>query len=205
MLKLDSQLIERSILAEAENYCKLNAVLFRFNRRANRLIPTQIETAGNGRQARYLITRALHESLTRSMERMFRLLSLNHYSRDIYNAYLGITSEKPGLRADAVEFLDNILDSNSKKYIIPIVETILIRSLLKYTEPLWDFRLRSTDEGLRMLLNSNNRWLIVCTLYFIAEQKNNRFSGAVRELSDVADGIIAETARYALEKLNLAA
>ncbi len=202
MLKLDSRLIEKSILAEAENYYRMNAVLFRFDRRANRLIPTQIESEGNGRQARHLITRALHESLERGMERMFRLLGLNYNSRDIYNAYLGIISEKPSLRADAVEFLDNILDSNPKKYIIPIVETVLVRSLLKYTEPLWGFRLRSTDEGLQMLLSGDNRWLIVCTLYFIAEQKNRRFAMAARELSSAADRVIAETAGYAVKKLS---
>ncbi len=204
MLKLDSQLIERSILAEAENYYKLNAVLYRFDRRAHRLIPTRIGGERSGKQARRLITRALHESLARSMERMFRLLSLNYYSRDIYNAYLGITSEKPGLRADAVEFLDNILDSDLKKYIIPIVETVLIRSLLKHTERLWGFSLKSTDEGLYMLLKSNVRWLIVCTLYLIAEQENRRFAGTLRELGNAADRVIAETARYAAIKLNLA-
>ncbi|MEE9554953.1 MAG: Npt1/Npt2 family nucleotide transporter [candidate division Zixibacteria bacterium] len=204
MLKLDSRLIEEIILTEAENYYRMNAILFRFDRRANRLIPTLFESDGNRKQARYLIVRALHESMAQSMERIFRLLSLNHNSRDIYNAYLGITSEKPNLRADTVEFLDNILDSNLKKYIIPIVETVSVRSLGTYTERLWDFRLRSTDEGLQLLLNSNNQWLVVCTLYFIAEQKNERFAMAARKLTTAADRVIAETASYAVNRLNLA-
>lgn len=204
MLKLDSRPIEKSVLLEAKNYYRLNAVLFRFDRRANRLIPTQIESEGESRQARYLIIRALHESLARSMERIFRLLSLNHNSRDIYNAYLGITSEKPSLRADAVEFLDNILDSDLKKYILPIVETVLVRALLKHTESLWNFKLKSTEEGLQMLLNGNNRWLVVCTLYLIAEQENRRFATVVSELSADADSVIAETAHYTLRKLKLA-
>lgn len=204
MSKLDSRLVEKRVLMEAEDYCSLNAVLFRLDRRANRLVPMRLRNRDEGRPARFLIIKALHESLTVGMERIFRLLGLNYNPGDIYNAYLGITSQKQSLRADAVEFLDNVLDSNLKRYIIPIVETASARSLLKHSESLWESRLRSTDKGLRILLNGNDRWLVVCTLYLIAEQENGRLASDVSRLSTDADPVVAETARYALSKLRLA-
>jgi AAA family ATP:ADP antiporter len=201
MIRIDYRLVEKTIVAETQTYYKTNAILFRLNRHASRVRISQSAKAAKGSRARLLLIEALQESLDHILERMFRLLGLIYNSRDIYNSYLGVNSGKPGLRTDAVEFLDNILASNLKKYVIPISEVISCRFLIDPANRLLDFRLSSTDEGLRMILKGDHRWLISCALYFIAEQGNLRHLGMIKDLCRSADGVIAETAGLALAKL----
>ena len=63
------------------------------------------------------------ESLRReALERVFRLLGLRYDQRDIYDAYLGITSSDPALRDSAVEFVDNLVDYSTRRLLLPLLD-----------------------------------------------------------------------------------
>ena len=57
-----------------------------------------------------------------ALERVFRLLGLRHDQRDIYDAYLGITSPDPALRDSAVEFVDNLVDYSTRRVLLPLLD-----------------------------------------------------------------------------------
>ena len=57
-----------------------------------------------------------------TLERIFRLLGLRYDQRDIYSAYLGITSPDPGLQDSAVEFVDNLVDYETRRYLLPLLD-----------------------------------------------------------------------------------
>jgi hypothetical protein len=57
-----------------------------------------------------------------ALERIFRLLGLRYNQRDIYDAYLGITSDEPSLRDSAVEFVDNVIDYGTRRYLLPLLD-----------------------------------------------------------------------------------
>jgi len=57
-----------------------------------------------------------------TLERLFRLLGLRYNQRDIYDAYLGITSPDPTLRDSAIEFVDNLVDYSTRRYLLPLLE-----------------------------------------------------------------------------------
>lgn len=42
--------------------------------------------------------------------------------RDPYDTYWGITSEKPALRDSAVEFVDNLIDYGTRRYLLPLLD-----------------------------------------------------------------------------------
>jgi ATP/ADP translocase len=57
-----------------------------------------------------------------ALERIFRLLGLRYDQRDIYDAYLGITSPDPALQDSAVEFVDNLVDYETRRYLLPLLD-----------------------------------------------------------------------------------
>ncbi len=61
-----------------------------------------------------------------SLERVFRLLGLLYPPADIYYAYHAITSGSLHLKANALEFLDNVLHPEIKRSLIPVIEVSVI-------------------------------------------------------------------------------
>jgi len=75
------------------------------------------ETPHTGRPPEALV--ALRDEC---LERVFRLLGLRYDQRDIYDAYLGITSEDRLLRSSAVEFVDNLVDWKTSRLILEFLD-----------------------------------------------------------------------------------
>ena len=71
----------------------------------------------------------IEQGLGAGLERIFRLLGLIYPPEDIYNAYRRICSGVPESQVNAVEFLDNVLETNLKRLIIPIVESTMVGPL----------------------------------------------------------------------------
>ncbi|WP_372774929.1 hypothetical protein [Mangrovibacterium sp.] len=82
--------------------------------------------------ARKSLIDLLERRLDGSLERIFRLLELRYPPEDILTVYKGIQSDKADLRMNAVEFLDNLLETRLKKVLIPILETAIMNPM---TEP----------------------------------------------------------------------
>jgi HEAT repeat protein len=57
-----------------------------------------------------------------TLERIFRLMGLRYDQRDIYDAYLGLTSADRALRDSAVEFVDNLVDYETRRYLLPLLD-----------------------------------------------------------------------------------
>jgi len=67
------------------------------------------------------------------MKRIFRLLGLMYAPEDLRQAYFSINSRDPIRRANAVEFLDNVLRPRHRRVVLPILEWdfSVLRSILR--------------------------------------------------------------------------
>lgn len=63
----------------------------------------------------------INSEITRTFESIFRLLGIIYNSNDIYNAYKGIKSDNPILVSEGIEFLDNLIDWDIRKYLLPVI------------------------------------------------------------------------------------
>jgi HEAT repeat protein len=68
-----------------------------------------------------LLIRALEERMEQRFERIFRLVGLIYSPHDIYSVYYNCRI-KPAMRPAAIEFLDNLLDAEFAKSIVPLLE-----------------------------------------------------------------------------------
>lgn len=206
MLKYDPERVEKRILDEAQEHLKLILFLAAQNgRQANKSAGEKAEGPHELiRRARRLLLRALDERLEANLERIFRLLGLKYAPEDMLNAYKGIVSRKSDLRANAIEFLDNVLDANLKKLIIPLVESSSPFSLIRRFNLPPRQEIRSDADCLEDLLEGNDNWLRVCALYFIAVQQHTPCLEKIGKFLNESDPLVRETARLALKEIEQA-
>jgi hypothetical protein len=76
------------------------------------------------------------------LERIFRLLGLRYNQRDIYDAYLGITSPDPTLQDSAVEFVDNLVDYDTRRYLLPLLDDPASERVLEVGGKFFDREIR---------------------------------------------------------------
>lgn len=190
ILKFDKNLINEEIVKETRNYYRILTILHMQSQRREEV-----------QEARALLIRALEEKLDENLERIFRLLGLKYLQQDMYNAYLSIKSDKSDLRANAVEFLDNVLDFELKKFIIPIVEKNPYNYLVEKSGEFFGFSLPDENDCLALLLKGNDMWLKSCALFLLAELKNDQCLDLMKPLRNDANPVVSETAGYALNKV----
>ena len=67
--------------------------------------------------------KALQESMPQEVERIFRLLALLHPDVDLHSVYYGVQSVDQVVHDNALEFLDNVLASNLRRLVVPLVDS----------------------------------------------------------------------------------
>jgi AAA family ATP:ADP antiporter len=65
----------------------------------------------------------LQQSMRAELERIFRLMKLLFPSLDLQNAYAGIHSSDPVMHSNALEFLDNTLNTRLRTLIVPLLDS----------------------------------------------------------------------------------
>lgn len=81
--------------------------------------------------AQLVLVSLLEKQLDANLKRIFWYLELKYNAEDMRSIYRGIYSKKSNLRINALEFLDNSLDFNLKKAIVPIVEITIVSNISK--------------------------------------------------------------------------
>ncbi len=183
-LRFDERRVEKVLVEETREYYELLCAL-----RAHK---------GSGSKASFdLLERALTEKLDQNLERIFRLLGLRYPPRDIYSAYLGLVSSRRALRASAVEFLDNVLDSSLKKYLFPIIDEGTPEAIARRGQELFGVRFDSREAALEHLIQGRDPWLRACAVYQAGCDRNPKLSYPVECARQDPDPIVRETAELA--------
>jgi AAA family ATP:ADP antiporter len=110
----------------------------------------------------------LQASMTRELERIFRLMKLLFPSIDLQNAYREIQSKDAVGHANVLEFLDNTLNSQLRSLVIPMIDPeISPRERTALADKLLGSRVNSYHEAIAILLHSEDPWLRTCAEYAI--------------------------------------
>ncbi|MFC1573856.1 Npt1/Npt2 family nucleotide transporter [Candidatus Latescibacterota bacterium] len=186
-LRFDSKKINSVLIRETVSYYEvLSSAALQKKRKPS--------TAGK------LLGRALEEKLDRHLELIFRLLGLRYPSKDIFNAYLGVTGGTIMLRANAVEYLDNVLSKELKKYIMPILDLDSPNAGIQSIQRFLSVRIETMEDALIFLIKGHDPWLRSCALFLLTEGNVRGLDGLVRETLNDPDPVVRETAVLVLEK-----
>ncbi len=194
-VKMNREVITKEILEETKYYFKTFGVL-----KSEQDSESEKDNKALSK-ARKLLMRALEERLDKNLERIFRLLGLRYSTQDMFSAYKGIVSDQNDLRANALEFLDNVLDRYLRRYILPIVEESHAHDGLEELRREFGVEAYDQKRTLKELLEGDDNWLRICALYVISALDEKDCAPLVATLKEDADPIVRETAQFALRQL----
>lgn len=160
-LVFDRDAISREINFEAGQFVQLA--------RVSTLVPDR------GAPAR-LLAKAITETQQRHLESVFRLLGLLYPAKDLLNAYHGVMSGRRILRANAQEFLDNLLVGSHRQLVLTLIDeqpaNEAWRVSLTGIDADFDQSLRGAADALAFLGAGRDPWLAACAIFAGAERDN---------------------------------
>lgn len=148
-----------------------------------------------------LLKRALQERLDDNLKMVFRLLGLRFPPRDIHNAYYAVIAEEAPLRANGLEFLDTLLPSPLKQWLLPILEPRSPGPVLEAGQRFFSLPWPGYEPMLDHLLDGTDSWLKTCALYAIADLQLVALLPRLRQALSDPEALVRETARFALTHL----
>ncbi len=181
-LRFGEAAVEQAVEREARRYCALGQILHL--RRTTEALTAEAVTVDLLEQAR-----------TQSLERIFRLLGLRHDQEDLYNAYLGLTGSKPPLQASAVEFVDNLIEWDTKRLVLPLLDDGDGTAACRQGPDLFDLEIEQWSEALIYLLADGDPRLAVPALESAVQMKEHEVQAAVAAACEQAAPEVRRAAR----------
>lgn len=152
------------------------------------LAPIGIESGRN------LLRAAIEERLARSLDRVFLLLSIIYPLKSIELIHTNLGSAKNTIRANAVEVLDNLLDAEEKKRVLPLLDDGPRKRILEHGGELYPLARKAPEEWLAGYMVCRDPWLVAVALHMAADLKAVQFRPIAERHLRHADAIVRETA-----------
>lgn len=201
-LKYHQKQVLKRILDEAHLYLETLVVLYAQIKALNSIENlVEKQRASEQLEAQKSLVVLLERRLDGNLERIFRLLGLMYPSDDILTIYQGLKSNKADMRINSVEFLDNILKSNLKRVLVPIVETALLDNISE--ETIKNLNLKVPDEGecFSLLLAGKDVKIKLAVLFLIAQKGHQKYIPIIEKYKNDAHPKVKSFALEAFEKL----
>ncbi|MTE26026.1 Npt1/Npt2 family nucleotide transporter [Winogradskyella ouciana] len=131
--------------------------------------------------ARKSIIVVLDEQLITSLKSIFKLLALLYDEADIEVSYSGLMSEVKEAQINALEFLDNLLQSQLKEKILPLVEYYNVNSDDTSVKSQLQIEFMSEYELIRSLLAKRGKRIKLEVLYLISTLKDKSYRTLVHK------------------------
>ena len=124
--------------------------------------------------ARKSLTKILESRLDGTLERIFRLLGLRYPPEEILNIYEGIQQKNSDFRSNALEYLDNLLDINLKRILMPVIETALIVDGGESADQI-ELKIPNEYQAFEMLMAGKDIKIKLAVLYLVEQLKDDKF------------------------------
>lgn len=118
-----------------------------------------------------LLDRALDDKLSRTLDRIYRLLGLLYNMDDVAAARYTIEQGETRRRAAAVEYLDNLLGGVVRKRVLPILEDTPIAEKARYANLVLKSRPRDLEDTLAQLVYEDDPVVAAAAIHFVAHER----------------------------------
>ncbi len=116
-----------------------------------------------------LLAAALHEKMTRTVDRIYRLLGLLYPWKDVAAARWAIENGGTRARASALEYLDNILSAQLRRQVMPILDELPREEKVRRGNLLLKTRPRDVEETLLELINDDDQVVAAVAIDLVGE------------------------------------
>ncbi len=148
------------------------------------------------------VVAGLRRSMEKEIERIFRLLGLLARQGDLHSAYVGLRSTDTAVRANALEFLENVLRPQLRSLVLPLVDGLVSDAeRIALANRLVGAPVESLEQAVATLLGSEDSWLKSCAAYAVGDLQLEGLHADLDRWGNHADPLVRETVRAAQRKL----
>lgn len=146
---------------------------------------------------------ALGRAMEQELERIFRLMALAHPIAGLHDAYVGVRSPNPTVRANALEFLENVLASNVRHVLLPLLDSqVSIVERIALANQLVGAPLETAEQAVTTLLASEDAWLRSCAVYAVGALQLHDLEAEVRKFELTPDPMLRDSVQATLVRLS---
>lgn len=150
-----------------------------------------------------LLKDCLENLRQQALERVWLLLRSLFPEPAMESALRNLASPHRTIRANALEVLENLLDEENRRCVVPIIESPSQR-LVQIGDALFVLMHRDGPGWLSELLGSAHAWTVVCALDAIRRRALAGFSSLIRGLLGHPEALVREEARLCLDGIGVA-
>ena len=186
-IRIDGQLIELLLAAEIAGHYRSYQVLGPLR--------TQLKEGDD-------MLLALEQVMEQELERIFRLMALLVSGPGLHDAYVGVRSANQGVRANALEFLENVLKPELRRVLVPLLDgQVTVEQRIELADRLVGAPLESAEQAVATLLGSEDGWLRSCAVHAVGALRLHGLEGELRGFEASPDPLIREAAHTARQRL----
>ncbi len=171
-LEINDRFIVNRVLDECHLYQNTLSVIHSQivlqHKRASAVNPNIIE-------ARNALMLLLEQRLDRQLQRIFSLLGIKYPPEDIDPILNNIIHGEEEQRIHAIEFLDNILNAQLKRELIPVAESFLTQDISEEKIKKLNLKVYSEIECYQLLFQRKDVKLKLAVLYLIEQTEDSKF------------------------------
>ena len=149
------------------------------------------------------VLHAMQQSMEQELERIFRLMALVFPGQALHDAYVGVRSTNPTVRANALEYLDNILKPELRRLLVPVLDSqVTVNERIALADQLVGAPLETAEQSIATLLASGDPWLKSSAVYAAGVLRLHNLEAELHKLEDAADPDLREHVQVALQRLS---
>jgi len=148
------------------------------------------------------VLEALRHSMEQEIERIFRVMALLLPQSGLHDAYVGLRSANPIVRANALEFLDNVLKPELRQVLVPLLDShVTTEERIQLANRFVGAPLDSAERAVATLLASEDGWLRSCAVYAVGALQLRNLAPQLRRFEDSDDPVLRQSVSNARRRL----
>jgi AAA family ATP:ADP antiporter len=149
------------------------------------------------------VLEALRHAMEQELERIFRLMALLNPETGLHDAYVGVRSANPTVRANALEFLDNTLRPELRQVLVPLLDShVTTAERVALANRFVGAPLETPEQAIETMLASEDAWLRSCGVYAIGALRLHALEPELTRFEDAPDAVLKDAVRSARERLS---
>ena len=148
------------------------------------------------------VLEAMRHAMEQELERIFRLMALAFPPTGLHDAYVGVRSANPIVRANALEFLDATLRPELRQVLVPLLDShVTTEERVALANRIVGAPLETPEQAVETMLSSEDVWLRSCGVYAIGALRLHNLEGALGRFEGSGDAVLRDAVRSARARL----
>jgi ATP:ADP antiporter, AAA family len=148
------------------------------------------------------VLEALGHAMEQELERIFRLMALLFPHAGLHDAYVGVRSSNATVRANALEFLENVLAPELRRVLVPILDAqVSIDERIRLADRLVGAPLENAQQAVSTLLASEDPWLRACAIHAVGTLQLGALAAQLDLFESADDPLVRDAVATARARL----